>query len=613
MAHHRITVTDLKCAVLDLDWRKRWLAGDKPSTLFVSQNGNEKVFGTKFHQEAERLTKWLTSEQHLREAAAIKSADELLDNVWRSSLQGFTDKLLEKGKAEDAVAFTARMRSFCERLISLRNRTKEFEDWQDVFIASEESIKSIRVNVGDIAVEIAARVDAIRFHPTHHLEVVDYKLSQGAQQKSDLVQLAIYANLLRLWRPGCEFCGTLEYYLPEFMEVNISTQELGDIYEGLVAPVLAVMFSGKSNVQLSGAFISSPPNLSQKPVSNLSQSIVSAFAAFDLGVEAVGVVQGPQVIRIKLKPLAGVKVVSLANRAADLQIALALDEPPLIQPAKGFVVIDLPRANRPTVLLTDYLKKKDGVGGPMVFPVGVDVEGDTIIADFCDSNTCHVLVAGTSGSGKSEWLKSLVASLAFRNVPERLRFAVVDPKILTFSSVEASPYLWRPVATAIDAALAILEAAVVEMENRYASLAKEGFLSIADRFKGGFFDVPFIVIVFDEFADLVLTGGKEKKQFEEMVARLAGKGRAAGIHLVLATQRPDRTVVTGLVKSNLPMKVCLRVANSINSQIVVGGPGAESLLGKGDLLCDLGRGVIRAQSYYLPHAEFSGIMKVSKK
>jgi S-DNA-T family DNA segregation ATPase FtsK/SpoIIIE len=604
MAHNRITVTELKCAVLDLDWRKSWLAGEAPSTFLMGQNGYDKVFGTKFHQEAERLTKWLTSEQHLREAAAIQSAGELLDIVWRSSLQSFTDKLLEKGKAEEAVAFTARMRSFCGRLISLRNRTKQFENWQDVFIAGEENIKRIRVRVGDAAVEIAARVDAIRFHPIHHLEVVDYKLSQGAQQKSDLVQLAIYAHLLPLWRPGCEFCGTLEYYLPDFMGVNISTQELRDIYEGLVVPVLKEMFADTFKSPVEGRADDSHPDLARK--------IVAAFAAFDLGVEAMGVVKGPQVIRIKLKPSTGIKVASLANRAADLQIALALDEPPLIRPSKGFVVIDLPRPDRSTVLLIDYLKKQARHESPMAFPVGVDIEGETIVSDFCDSNTCHVLVAGTSGSGKSEWLKSLVAGLAFRNAPERLRFALVDPKILTFSSVEPSPYLWRPVATGIDTALAILEAAVVEMGNRYASLAREGFLSIADRFKSGLFEIPFLVIVFDEFADLVLTGGKEKKQFEEMVARLAGKGRAAGIHLVLATQRPDRTVVTGLVKSNLPMKVCLRVANSINSQIVIGETGAESLLGKGDLLSDMGRGVIRAQSYYVPQSEFLKILKVPK-
>jgi S-DNA-T family DNA segregation ATPase FtsK/SpoIIIE len=255
--------------------------------------------------------------------------------------------------------------------------------------------------------------------------------------------------------------------------------------------------------------------------------------------------------------------------------------------------------------LLGYLK---GVGAKKksatAFPIGVGIDGQTILSDFFDSNTCHVLVAGTSGSGESEWLKSLIASLAFRNAPERLRLALVDPKILTFSGVESSPYLWRPLATDIDAALEVLESAVSEMEGRYRILAKEGFISISDRIMAGRIDLPFVVLVFDEFADLILTGRDERKNFEGMVARLAGKGRAAGVHLVLATQRPDRTVVTGLIKSNLPMKVCLRVANATNSHIVLGEAGAESLLGKGDLLCDLGRGITQAQSYYVPQSDF---------
>src|SRR5439155_14984176 len=177
----------------------------------------------------------------------------------------------------------------------------------------------------------------------------------------------------------------------------------------------------------------------------------------------------------------------------DLQVALALDPPPLVRPGKGFVAIDVPRADRQTMLLLNYLK---GTGSkeksPTAFPVGVGIDGQTILSDFFDSNTCHVLVAGTSGSGKSEWLKSLVASLAFRNTPERVRLALVDPKILTFSSVEFSPYLWRPLATDIGAALGVLESAVSEMEGRYRTLAKEGFVSISDRIKADRIDLPFI-------------------------------------------------------------------------------------------------------------------------
>ncbi|MFZ0569718.1 MAG: FtsK/SpoIIIE domain-containing protein, partial [Rhodomicrobium sp.] len=134
--------------------------------------------------------------------------------------------------------------------------------------------------------------------------------------------------------------------------------------------------------------------------------------------------------------------------------------------------------------------------------------------------------------------------------------------------------------------------------------AQEGLVNLADRFQAGRSDLPYIVLVFDEFADLILAGRSEKKEFEAAAARIAGKGRAAGIHLVLATQRPDRTVVTGLIKSNLPMKVCLRVTNATNSQIVLDELGAESLLGRGDLLCDMGKGIIRAQSYFVPQADF---------
>jgi S-DNA-T family DNA segregation ATPase FtsK/SpoIIIE len=481
-----------------------------------------------------------------------------------------------------------------------------FENWQDVFIATEESIRSIHVPVGRVAVEIAAKVDAIRFHPKYGLEVVDYKLSQGSQQKWDLVQLAIYGHLLPLWREGCRFCGTLEYYLPEFMEVNVSAEELADIYQTLVDPVLREMFADGSIVAPSKPADRKDTVSNSSKRSVVAEQIVDAFEAFGLSVEAGDVVEGPQVTRVKVKPAAGVKVTSLVNRAEDLQVSLALDAPPLIKPGRGFVVIDLPRADRQTILLLDALDR--GVlkqsNSPMAFPVGVGIEGEAIVSEFCDANTCHILVAGTSGSGKSEWLKTLVASLVRRNRPDHLRLALVDPKVLTFSGIADAAYLWRSVATDLGATIGLLRDAIAEMDRRYHTLAQEGLVSLHDRFREGRTDVPFLVIVFDEFADLILTGRNEKKEFEETVARLAGKGRAAGIHLVLATQRPDRTVVTGLIKANLPMKVCLRVANATNSQIVIGDSGAESLLGKGDLLCDLGRGLMRAQSYFIEQADF---------
>ncbi len=386
---HRITVTQLKCAVLDPAWRKKWLAGENPSTFVFPPAGNAAgvegigaVYGTRFHQETDRLAKWLTSDSQLVAAAAIQSPDDLMQFLWRSSLQDFTDKLLEKGKGAEAVAFTERLRSYCRRLIDLKRRRKKFENWQDVFVFSEAEIKGIHLPVGGTSIEIGARVDAIRFHPRYHLEVVDYKLSQGAQQKSDLVQLAIYAHLLPLWRPGCQFCGTLEYYLPEFMEVSISREALADIYTGLVVPVLHEMFDreakgvpAKSSAPTVEATAGTP--------SKIEQDIVSAFGSFGLGVEAVGTIEAPQVTRIRLRPASGVKVSSLANRAEDLQVALALDQPPLISPGKGFVAVDVPRPDRQTVQLLSYLK---GAGSKdkraTAFPVGVGIDGGTIVSDF---------------------------------------------------------------------------------------------------------------------------------------------------------------------------------------------------------------------------------------
>jgi S-DNA-T family DNA segregation ATPase FtsK/SpoIIIE len=218
------------------------------------------------------------------------------------------------------------------------------------------------------------------------------------------------------------------------------------------------------------------------------------------------------------------------------------------------------------------------------------------------------LVAGSAGGGKSEWLKSLVASVAMRSSPEQVQIALVDPKILTFAGAQHSPYLWHPVATTIAEALAILRNAVSEMDTRYHVLQKDGFVNLTERVQAGKSDIPFLLLIVDEFADLILAGGEDRKEFETLVARVAGKGRAAGVHLVLATQRPDRQIVTGLIKQNLTMKVCLKVANATNSQIVLDEGGAESLYGKGDLLCDFGKGLVRAQGLYIPQAEFLRVL-----
>jgi S-DNA-T family DNA segregation ATPase FtsK/SpoIIIE len=422
----------------------------------------------------------------------------------------------------------------------------------------------------------------------------------------DMVQLAIYSRMLEVAKPGCQFAGVVEYYLPGFHEVKMNRGDLDRLFRDLVEPVLKEIFgTPASSTELSkkGVDTSSKPESAKADV---AKQIVSAYAHFKLPVEVESVIDAPQIFRFNIKPGPGVKVTSLANRAEDLQVALSLAEPPLVKAAKGYVILDIPKAQSETVLLRDFLKGPDfsAQTSKVSFPVGLDVEGRPLLVDLANPNTCHGLIAGTSGSGKSELLKAIVASLVARNTTSSLRLSIVDPKILTFTGISGSPFLTQPVITDVQASIALLKSAVEEMDQRYQRLASEGQTSLKDRWDARISDIPYLVLIFDEFADLILADRNSKKEFEELVVRIAAKGRAAGIHLLLATQRPDRNIVTGLIKANLPLKICLRVTSSTNSQIVLDEPGAESLLGRGDLLCDAGRGIIRAQSYFIPQEEF---------
>jgi S-DNA-T family DNA segregation ATPase FtsK/SpoIIIE len=434
----------------------------------------------------------------------------------------------------------------------------------------------------------------------------------------DLLQLAVYAELLSLSKPGLRFHGCLEYYEPELHAVEVARPDLQALFEQQVRPILYEIVAEKPPSPRSEA---EPPaatpaarSTSGPPAADLSAEIQACFSSFKLEVAVLGYREAPQLIRYQVRPAPGVKVVSLANRAEDLKVALSLPQTPVIEPARGSVVIDIPKDRPDTVYWRDVIEDPQLAGhpSPVAFPVGRDVNNRIISADFADPNMCHCLVAGVAGSGKSEFLKSMVASLIRRNSAETLALTVIDPKVLTFGSLpENLPQLTGAVITDAKAAIPCLGDAVQDMQGRYRRLAEEGFENLAERQRAGKTDIPYRVIVFDEFADLIMAGKTQKKEFERLVARLAQMGRAAGIHLVLSTQRPDRTVVTGIIKANLPLKICMRVTNAANSSIVLDQTGGEKLLGRGDLLCDRGRGVERAQSPYVTQAELRQLFNQS--
>lgn len=607
-----ITVTELTCACLDDQWRRRWLKGERPSTRSFAPPGGLPVYGTLFHRVADGFVGWLTASK--RKSVSLKEAPELWHELYERFAAADLERISKKGSLDSAYHLSEALKTFCARIAALRARIPSFNTWQDLYLANEFLLKGVEFRLGDSSLLVTGKLDAVRFHPAHAVEVVDYKLTHGSRMKHDLVQLAIYAKLLALARPGLNFLGTLEYYEPTLHEVAVSREDLEALYADTILPILCEIAGAGAPQSAASKDPAAPaPETAVKPCADrhdLSAAIKRCYADFKLDVAVVGRQEAPQLIRYRVKPAPGVKVVSLANRADDLKVALALPATPVIEPSQGSVVIDIAKETPDTVYWREVIQREAFASSPspVAFPVGVGVDNDLLVADFADPNMCHSLVAGAAGSGKSEFLKSLVASLISRNTPATLKLTIIDPKVLTFGSLLSGlRHLSEPVITEVSAAIPCLEKAVADMERRYKTMAQEGFENLSLRLHAGRTDIPYRVIVFDEFGDLILSGSEEKKEFERLVARIAQMGRAAGIHLVLATQRPDRNVVTGLIKANLPLKICMRVVNSTNSNIVLDQTGGEKLLGHGDLLCDRGRGVERAQSPYVTQAELRAL------
>lgn len=612
MAHHRLTVTQLKCAALDPEWRRRWRAGEDPATPRPrTPNGSLPVKGKLFHTLVEHFTDWLCHGRARQTARRLTTPDDLWRECYARFAESKLDALAQAGEVESACHLSDCLQAFCTRLSKHRQECVDFSDWQDLFLGGELAIEDTQI--GQTGVYIRGRVDAVRRDPRHGLAVVDYKLSRGGEAEHDLIQLSIYAHLLETTRPGLGFTGLLEYYEPDLTVVEVTAGELRDLFQDMVLPVVRELTAtGETPRPATATRPPAPEPVRPDPrdESDLSERIADTFAAFKLKVDIVGRITAPQLVRYQARPVAGVKVVSLANRAEDLQVRLALPMPPRIEPAQGYVTIDVPKDEPDTVWWRDIQGDPEfgALTSRVAFPIGMGVEGRLLLADFADSKTCHALVAGTSGSGKSEFLRSMAASLIRRNAPQALHLTLIDPKVLTFGDMQSLPHLTGPIISQLGDAISCLEQAVGDMESRYQQLGREGFANLGQRINAGQGDLPFRVIVFDEFADLVLAGKKEKTQFETLVTRLASKGRAAGIHLILATQRPDRTIVTGPIKANLPLKICLRVTNSTNSQIILDEPGGETLVGRGDLLCDRGKGIERAQSPFLQAADLQGLI-----
>lgn len=339
---------------------------------------------------------------------------------------------------------------------------------------------------------------------------------------------------------------------------------------------------------------SSPPGKrtgrdSESVLVDTAALLQETLADFGVNAQVVGWVAGPTVTLFKVDLPAGVRVSKITNLQDDIALALAAVGVRIFAPIPGtnYVGIEVPNIKPETVLLGDVLPSAGP--GPLQIVVGEDVEGNRIIDDL--SKMPHLLVAGTTGSGKSVAINGMIMSILMRATPDEVRFIMIDPKRVEFTPYNGIPHLYTPVVTECREAASALSWAVAEMERRLKLFASVGARNIgqynakaAKGMKIGEEDaeqLEYIVIVIDELADLMMNVGKE---VEFSISRLAQLARAAGIHMIIATQRPSTNVVTGLIKANITCRIALNVASGIDSRVILDQTGAENLIGNGDML-----------------------------
>ena len=351
---------------------------------------------------------------------------------------------------------------------------------------------------------------------------------------------------------------------------------------------------------------------SQADLEEMSRLVEDILADFNVAVDVVGFHPGPVITRFELQPAAGVKVSRISSLSKDLARALSVTSVRIVEiiPGKSVVGLEIPNREREMVTLRELLVSPvfEKAKSMLTLAMGKDISGAPLVADL--GKMPHALVAGTTGSGKSVAINTMILSILYKATPEQVRLIMIDPKMLELSVYEGIPHLLTPVVTDMKEASNALRWAVGEMERRYKLMSKMGVRNIAgynhlideaaargESIRDPLFQLvnpleegedfpvlnklPSIVIVIDELADMMMIVGKK---VEELIARLAQKARAAGIHLILATQRPSVDVLTGLIKANVPTRISFQVSSRIDSRTILDQGGAETLLGNGDML-----------------------------
>lgn len=359
-------------------------------------------------------------------------------------------------------------------------------------------------------------------------------------------------------------------------------------------------------------------HISESEIDKKISDLLDKLRRFNIDGDVVRTYAGPVVTTFEFKPAPHIKVSKILNLQDDLAMALKAQtiriQAPI--PGKDVVGIEIPNNNIQTIYLKDILESKifKDSSSALTVALGKDIVGNPFITDL--KKLPHLLIAGTTGSGKSVGINAMLVSLLYKNSPDSLKLLMIDPKMLEFSMYNGIPHLLTPVITQSKQAILALSNMVLEMERRYQIMSHSKTKNIEshnEKAKKESLEVmPYIVVIIDELADLMMTSGKD---VEVYIARLAQMARASGIHLIVATQRPSVDVVTGLIKANLPSRISYKVGQRIDSKVILDSLGAESLLGKGDMLFTppATSGLIRLHAPFVSENEIESIVEYLKE
>ncbi|MDZ7959090.1 MAG: DNA translocase FtsK [Aulosira sp. DedQUE10] len=600
--------------------------------------------GNVFHQLADEFIKLVVTDPQFKvlfqPAAAQLNVEEIAAKVREIFYQINFFPYLQKAVNQDPSkaqplyqvwqGLQGIIQQFVELLVINRRYCSAEAVINNTFLAKERKLEHYFQLPNGRQQRVGGEFDCLVYNfELKRLCVIEFKTYQPVDPSAQLAQVSLYSYMLH-HQKKVAVDSAVYCVLPEFKEYQYSWEQLETTVHQLIPyklqqmqewltwepphpnspprttqPYLCEICPQQQKCQtffLDGE-VDTPETLIKKKKTSLNadvigEELVTTLQSFKIKVDYQGAAVGPAFIRVKLKPHLGVGVNSILRLSNDLQVQLGLANPPLISPQAGYVSIDLPRSDREIASFEEYIQPQPlAANAPVKIAIGVNLEGELVEADLSDPNTCHFLVGGTTGSGKSEFLRSLLLSLLCRHSPQHLKIALVDPKRVTFPEFEKMSWSYSSIVKDSDRAIELMDELVAEMESRYQRFEKAGCADLSTYNHRSAQPIPRIVCIFDEYADFMAE--KEiRTALEQSIKRLGAKARAAGIHLIIATQRPEAGIVTPLIRSNLPGRIALSTRSEADSKIILGGTStaAAYLLGKGDLLYQVGPHLQRLQS-----------------